>query len=177
MGECIAPTIDADQPVALVPAQASPATIRGWRSSNELRVARRVRNKNVPLGRPGRLDGRRFLTWGVDGTRVILRRIGDFRKTSDSDRAATGAGGRRTARVLHRDLKPANVMLDATATCASPTRHRDGRRGCRRRACGDAAAMAPEQLTGRPASIRRHLCWPGLRGLHGEAHPRERSAT
>ena len=137
---------------------------------NELRVARQVSHKNVcRLYDLGDADGRRFLTMEyVDGEDLasLLRRIGRFpqdRAIEIARQLCAGVAAAHERGVIHRDLKPANVMIDGEghvritdfgiASAAPDTDTAPA---------GTPQYMAPEQLTGRPASIKSDLYALGL---------------
>jgi serine/threonine-protein kinase len=176
MGEVYrADDLTLDQPVALkfLAAGVAADEARLAQFHNELRVARQVSHKNVcRLYDLGDADGRRFLTMEyVDGEDLgaLLRRIGRFPQDKAIDIArqlCAGVAAAHERGVLHRDLKPANVMLDGDGNVritdfgiATAGASADG---------GDSAYagtpqyMAPEQLAGRPASIKSDIYALGL---------------
>jgi serine/threonine-protein kinase len=180
MGEVYrADDLTLDQPVALKFLSSGVAAddARLAQFHNELRTARQVSHKNVcRLYDLGDFDGRRFLTMEyVDGEDLgsLLRRIGRFPPDKAIDIArqlCAGVSAAHERGVLHRDLKPANVMLDgegnvritdfgiATAGAGSdPQSGSDAGRFA-----GTPQYMAPEQLAGRPASIKSDLYALGL---------------
>lgn len=137
---------------------------------NELRIARQVSHRNVcRLYDIGEADGRRFLTMEyVDGEDLasLLRRIGRIpqdKAIAIARQICAGLAAAHDRGVLHRDLKPANVMLDgdgniritdfglAVASTDSTTTP-----------AGTPQYMAPEQLTGAPASIKSDVYALGL---------------
>ena len=137
---------------------------------NELRIARQVSHKNVcRLYDLGDADGRRFLTMEyVDGEDLgsLLRRIGRFpqdRAIEIARQLCAGVAAAHDRGVIHRDLKPANVMIDGEghvritdfgiATAASDTEAGPA---------GTPQYMAPEQLTGKPASVKTDIYALGL---------------
>ena len=173
MGEIYrADDLTLDQPVALkfLPDGTSRDTTRLAQFHNELRVARQVSHKHVcRLYDLGEADGRRFLTMEyIDGDDLgtLLRRIGRF----PQDRAVTiarqlcaGVAAAHDRGVIHRDLKPANVMIDrdgnvriADFGIATGVALRDVP------LAGTPQYMAPEQLTGTPASIATDIYSLGL---------------
>ena len=137
---------------------------------NELRVARQVSHKNVcRLYDLGESEGRRFLTMQyVDGEDLasLLRRIGASPTTRRSRSRASCAPGLAAAHergVVHRDLKPANVMIDGEGNAlvtdfglAVPTG--DSTHGL----AGTPRYMAPEQLRGKPATVKSDIYALGL---------------
>jgi protein kinase-like protein len=172
MGEVYrADDLTLDQPVALkfLPEGAVDET-RLAQFHNELRTARQVSHKNVcRLYDLGDAEGRRFLTMEyVDGEDLasLLRRIGRIPHDKAVELARQLCAGIAAAHergVLHRDLKPANVMIDgdgnvritdfgiATAGGQSETGF-----------AGTPQYMAPEQIAGRPASIKSDIYALGL---------------
>src|SRR4029077_20435775 len=156
-----------DQPVALkfLPEGTAVDPARLARFHTELRVARQVSHKNVcRLYDLGEADGRRFLTMEyVDGEDLatLLRRIGRIPEDKAIQMARQLCAAVTAAHergVLHRDLKPANVMVDGdgnvritdfgTATAAADTNAA---------VAGTPQYMAPEQIAGRPASIKTDI--------------------
>jgi serine/threonine protein kinase len=129
-----------------------------------------VSHKNVcRLYDLGEADGRRFLTMEyVDGEDLasLLRRIGRVpqdKAIEISRQLCAGLAAAHERGVIHRDLKPANVMIDGDGN----VRITDFGLAV---AAGDAAAiragtpqyMAPEQLSGQPATIKTDLYALGL---------------
>src|SRR3954465_7840053 len=173
MGEVYrAEDLTLDQPVALKFLSAGVAgdDSRLAQFHNQLRTARQVSHKNVVrLYDLGDADGRRFLTMEyVDGEDLasLLRRIGRIPQDKAVDLArqlCAGVAAAHERGVLHRDLKPANVMIDGNgdiritdfgiATAAGDTAAATA---------GTPQYMAPEQLAGRPASIRTDIYALGL---------------
>jgi len=136
----------------------------------ELRIARQVSHKNVcRLYDLGEHEDRRFLTMEyVDGEDLatLLRRIGRLPQDKAVDIARQLCAGIAAAHergVLHRDLKPANVMIDGDGN----VRITDFGLAV---AAGDVTAsragtpqyMAPEQLTGGPATVKSDIYALGL---------------
>jgi protein kinase-like protein len=167
-----------DQPVALkfLPGENIESGASGNREAqlaqfhNELRVARQVSHRNVcRLYDLGETAGRRFLTMEyVDGEDLasLLRRIGripEDKAIQISRQLCAGLAAAHDRGVLHRDLKPANVMIDGNGD----VRITDfglavmGDDGAAIRA-GTPQYMAPEQLTGEPATIKTDLYALGL---------------
>jgi serine/threonine protein kinase len=174
MGEVYrADDLTLDQPVALkfLAEGIAASDTRLARFHNELRVARQVSHKNVcRLYDLGEADGRRFLTMEyVDGEDLaaLLRRIGRIPEDKAIQMArqlcaAVAAAHERG--VLHRDLKPANVMIDGDGNVritdfGIATAAGDANTDV----AGTPQYMAPEQLAGRPASIRTDIYALGLR--------------
>ena len=173
MGEVYrADDLTLDQPVALkfLPAGVAGDDSRLAQFHNELRTARQVSHKNVVrLYDLGDADGRRFLTMEyVDGEDLasLLRRIGRIPEDKAIELArqlCAGVAAAHERGVLHRDLKPANVMIDGDgnvritdfgiATAGGDTEAAGA---------GTPQYMAPEQLLGKPASIRTDIYALGL---------------
>jgi hypothetical protein len=174
MGEVYrADDLTLDQPVALkfLPAGVAADPARLAQFHNELRIARQVSHKNVcRLYDLGEADGRRFITMEyVDGEDLaaLLRRIGRLPQDKAVEIARQLCAGLAAAHergVLHRDLKPANVMLDGDGN----VRIADFGLAIADSASADAGHagtpqyMAPEQLAGRPASVKSDLYALGL---------------
>jgi hypothetical protein len=137
---------------------------------NELRTARQVSHKNVcRLYDIGEANGRRFLTMEyVDGEDLaaLLRRIGRFPQDRAIDIARQLCAGIAAAHergIVHRDLKPANVMIDGDGNVritdfgiATAAADAGGI------VAGTPQYMAPEQLAGKPATIKSDLYALGL---------------
>jgi serine/threonine-protein kinase len=138
----------------------------------EVRLARQVSHPNVcRIYDIGEIEGRHFLSMEyVDGEDLasLLKRIGRLPVDKTVEIARQLCAGLHAAHekgVLHRDLKPANVMLDgrgrvritdfglavATEEAASLGE-----------ISGTPAYMAPEQLAGKPSSVRSDLYALGL---------------
>jgi predicted Ser/Thr protein kinase len=173
MGEVYrADDLTLDQPVALkfLPGGAAHDDSRLAQFHNELRVARQVSHKNVcRLYDLGEADGRRFLTMEyVDGEDLasLLRRIGRIPQDKALELArqlCAGVAAAHERGVLHRDLKPANVMIDGDGDIritdfGIATAGSDNHTA----AVGTPQYMAPEQLGGKPASIRTDIYALGL---------------
>src|SRR5438093_11809333 len=136
---------------------------------NELRVARQVSHKNVcRLYDLGHADCRRFLTMEyVDGEDLasLLRRIGRIPQDKAIDLArqlCAGVAAAHDRGVLHRDLKPANVMIDGDGNVRITDFGLAGAADDTAVRAGTPQYMAPEQLTGQPASIRSDIYALGL---------------
>jgi serine/threonine-protein kinase len=173
MGEVYrADDLTLDQPVALkfLPEGVAADTARLTQFHNELRIARQVSHKNVcRLYDLGEADGRRFLTMEyVDGEDLasLLRRIGRFpedRAVAIARQLCAGVAAAHERGVIHRDLKPANVMIDGEGNVritdfgiATAAGSADAE------IAGTPQYMAPELLTGRPASTRSDIYALGL---------------
>ena len=136
----------------------------------ELRIARQVSHKNVcRLYDLGEANGRRFLTMEyVDGEDLgaLLRRIGRFpqdRAIAIARQLCAGVAAAHERGVIHRDLKPANVMIDGDGNVritdfGIATATADSSAGL----AGTPQYMAPEQLTGSPASVKSDIYALGL---------------
>ena len=144
---------------------------------NELRVARQVSHKNVcRLYDLGEADGRRFLTMEyVDGEDLasLLRRIGRIPQDKAVQLArqlCAGVAAAHERGVLHRDLKPANVMIDGNGDvritdfgiAGSDPRSGSDPGLAELNFAGTPQYMAPEQLAGKPASVRTDIYALGL---------------
>jgi hypothetical protein len=138
----------------------------------EVRLARQVSHPNVcRIYDIGEIEGRHFLSMEyVDGEDLasLLKRIGHLPVDKTVDIARQLCAGLHAAHekgVLHRDLKPANIMLDGRGrvritdfglAVAAEEAANVGE------ISGTPAYMAPEQLAGRPASVRSDLYALGL---------------
>jgi hypothetical protein len=138
----------------------------------EVRLARQVSHPNVcRIYDIGEVEGRHFLSMEyVDGEDLasLLKRIGHLHVDKTVDIARQLCAGLHAAHekgVLHRDLKPANVMLDGRGrvritdfglAIAAEEAANVGELS------GTPAYMAPEQLAGKPASVRSDLYALGL---------------
>jgi len=172
MGEVYrADDLTLDHPVALkfLPASVTAGDARLAQFHNELRIARQVSHKNVcRLYDLGEADGRRFLTMEyVDGEDLasLLRRIGRIPQDKAIDIArqlCAGVAAAHERGVLHRDLKPANVMIDGNGNVRITDFGIATAAGQQRDVAGTPQYMAPEQLEGRPASVRSDLYALGL---------------
>jgi hypothetical protein len=180
MGEVYrADDLTLDQPVALkfLPEGVAADDSRLAQFHNELRVARQVSHKNVVrLYDLGDADGRRFLTMEyVDGEDLasLLRRIGRIPQDKAVELArqlCAGVAAAHERGVLHRDLKPANVMIDGDGNVritdfgiagADPSSGSDP--GVTTIGfAGTPQYMAPEQLAGKPASVKTDIYALGL---------------
>ena len=138
----------------------------------EVRLARQVSHPNVcRIYDIGEIEGRHFLSMEyVDGEDLasLLKRIGHLPVEKAVEIARQLCAGLHAAHekgVLHRDLKPANVMLDGRGrvritdfglAVAAEEAANVGE------VSGTPAYMAPEQLAGKPASVRSDLYALGL---------------
>jgi hypothetical protein len=138
----------------------------------EVRLARQVSHPNVcRIYDIGEIEGRHFLSMEyVDGEDLasLLKRIGRLPVDKTVDIARQLCAGLHAAHergVLHRDLKPANVMLDGRGrvritdfglAVAVEEAANVGE------VSGTPAYMAPEQLAGKPASVKSDLYSLGL---------------
>ena len=138
----------------------------------EVRLARQVSHPNVcRIYDIGEIEGRHFLSMEyVDGEDLasLLKRIGHLPVDKAVDIARQLCAGLHAAHekgVLHRDLKPANVMLDGrgrvriTDFGLAVAAEEPASLG---EISGTPAYMAPEQLAGKPASVRSDLYSLGL---------------
>lgn len=138
----------------------------------EVRLARQVSHPNVcRIYDIGEIEGRHFLSMEyVDGEDLasLLKRIGHLPAEKAIEIARQLCAGLHAAHekgVLHRDLKPANIMLDGRGrvritdfglAVAADEAASLGE------ISGTPAYMAPEQLAGKPASVRSDLYALGL---------------
>jgi predicted Ser/Thr protein kinase len=162
------------QPVALkfLPERLQDDPDRQERLFAEVRLARQVSHPAVcRVYDVGEADGQPFLSMEyVDGEDLasLLRRIGRLPSDKALEIARQLCAGLAAAHdrgVLHRDLKPENVMLDGRgkvritdfglAGLAETLRGEDVR-------SGTPAYMAPEQLSGREATVRSDVYALGL---------------
>jgi serine/threonine-protein kinase len=162
------------QPVALkfLPPGLEKDEERLQRLLNEVRIARQVSHPNVcRVYDVGEVDGQHFLSMEyVDGEDLasLLRRIGRLPKDKAVQVARQICAGLAAAHeqgILHRDLKPANVMIDGRgrvrltdfglAALADALPQGELR-------AGTPFYMAPEQITGREATLRSDIFSLGL---------------
>ncbi len=162
------------QPVALkfLPKALADDPVRRERLFAEVRIARQVSHPNIcRVYDIGELEGRHFLTMEyIDGEDLasLLKRIGSLHGTKALDVARQLCAGLVAAHdkgVLHRDLKPANVMLDGRGH----VRITDfglavaaGEEVSAEDVSGTPPYMAPEQFTGKGASVRSDIYALGL---------------
>src|SRR5688572_18656917 len=142
------------------------------RFHREVRVARQVSHKNVcRVYDIGEIDGRHYLSMEfIKGEELssLLRRIGRLptdKALQIARQVCAGLGAAHDSGILHRDLKPANIMIDADgnaritdfgiAGLAEEIREDE-------MAAGTPAYMAPEQLDGKPPTVRSDIYSLGL---------------
>ncbi|MEO8585011.1 MAG: serine/threonine-protein kinase, partial [Acidobacteriota bacterium] len=138
----------------------------------EVRLARQVSHPNVcRIYDIGEIEGRHFLSMEyVDGEDLasLLKRIGRLPVDKTVEIARQLCAGLHAAHekgVLHRDLKPANIMLDGrgrvriTDFGLAVAAEEAASLG---EISGTPAYMAPEQLAGKPSSVRSDLYALGL---------------
>lgn len=140
------------------------------RLHDEVRLGRQIAHPNVcHLYDIVEWDGAHFVTMEyVDGEDLgrLLRRIGRLAPDKAVDFArgiAAGLAAAHAKGIFHRDLKPANIMIDSRGDArimdfglAFAAGEDDGT------ISGTPAYMAPEQLEGRPATVRSDLYALGL---------------
>jgi len=162
------------QPVALkfLPRDLSGDASRLARLMDEVRAARGVAHPNVcRVYDAGEADGRQFLTMEyIDGEDLAtsVRRIGRFPEDKGLEIArqlCAGLAAVHDRGLLHRDLKPANVMLDGRGkvrlTDFGLASEAAGPGGAGEPA-GTPAYMAPELLSGKPATVQSDIYALGL---------------
>jgi serine/threonine-protein kinase len=162
------------QPVALkfLPRDLSGDASRLARLMDEVRAARQVAHPNVcRVYDAGEADGRQFLTMEyIDGEDLAtsIRRIGRFPADKGLEIArqlCAGLAAVHDRGLLHRDLKPANVMLDGrgrvrlTDFGLASEAAAGGGAG---ETAGTPAYMAPELLSGKPATVQSDIYALGL---------------
>jgi serine/threonine-protein kinase len=173
MGEVYrADDVKLGQTVALkfLPARLESDAILLGRLHDEVRLGRQIAHPNVcHLYDIVEADGAHFVAMEyVDGEDLsrLLRRIGRLAPDKAVDFArgiAAGLAAAHAKGILHRDLKPANIMIDSRGDArimdfglALAAGEDDGT------ISGTPAYMAPEQLEGRPATVRSDLYALGL---------------
>ncbi|MEO6326956.1 MAG: serine/threonine-protein kinase [Thermoanaerobaculia bacterium] len=138
----------------------------------EVRLGRQVSHPNVcRLFDIGEWQGQHFVSMeyiGGEDLASLLLRIGRVPADKANEMArglCDGLSAAHACGVLHRDLKPANVMLDGkgevriTDFGLAAVEHEAGRDGV---IAGTPAYMAPEQLDGKPATIRTDIYALGI---------------
>jgi serine/threonine protein kinase len=162
------------QPVALkfLPKAIADDSVRRERLFAEVRIARQISHPNIcRVYDISELEGRHFLTMEyIDGENLasLLKRIGSLHGAKALDIARQLCAGLAAAHdkgVLHRDLKPANVMIDGRghvritdfglAVAEEDERPEED-------VSGTPPYMAPEQFTGKGASVRSDIYALGL---------------
>ena len=162
------------QPIALKFLPAAVAGDPGWRERlyGEVRMARQVSHPNVcRVYDVGEVEGRHFLSMEyIDGEDLasLTKRIGHLPSTKVLEIAQQLCAGLAAAHlkgVLHRDLKPRNVMIDGrgyariTDFGLAVAVHRVPDSAT---SPGTPLYMAPEQFSGRGATIQSDLYSLGL---------------
>jgi predicted Ser/Thr protein kinase len=162
------------QPVALkfLPPAFAKDSVRRERFFAEVRITRQLSHPNIcRVYDIGEVDGRHFLSMEyIDGEDLasLMKRIGHLSNEKALDIARQLVAGLTVAHergVLHRDLKPANIMLDGhgrvritdfgLAIAVGDESHAE-------EIAGTPAYMAPEQLTGKGATVRSDIYSLGL---------------
>jgi serine/threonine-protein kinase len=173
MGEVYrADDIKLGQPVALkfLPKDLERDEARLARLLAEVRIARQISHPNVcRVYDVGEADGHHFLSMEfVDGEDLasLLRRIGrlpEDKAVQIARQICAGLAAAHEKGILHRDLKPANIMIDGRGRARitdfglAGSIADGGEAGA-----GTPAYMAPEQLAGKPTSVRSDLYALGL---------------
>jgi serine/threonine-protein kinase len=175
MGEVYrADDLTLDQAVALkfLPEKVAQDPERRERFYNEVRVARQISHPNAcRIYDIGQAEGQHFISMEyIDGEDLasLLRRIGRLpadKALEISRQMCAGVAAAHEKGVLHRDLKPANIMIDgqgrvriADFGLAGGVEEPGGAGGVE----GTPAYMAPEQFTGKGASISSDIYALGL---------------
>ena len=161
------------QPVALkfLPRGLSDDPVRLERFYAEVRIARQVSHPNVcRVYDVGEIDGQTYLSMEyVDGEDLasLLKRIGRLphdKAVEIARQICAGLAAAHDKGVLHRDMKPANVMIDGRGRAritdfglaVAAHENTEGELS------GTPAYMAPEQLSGRGASVQTDVYSLGL---------------
>ncbi|HJP94057.1 MAG TPA: serine/threonine-protein kinase [Pyrinomonadaceae bacterium] len=142
------------------------------RFHREVRVARQVSHRNVcRVYDIGEIDGRHFLSMEfIKGEELssLLRRIGRLpadKALQIARQICAGLAAAHESGILHRDLKPSNVMIDGEGNARITDFglaglveefHDD------EMSAGTPAYMAPEQLEGKPPTVRSDIYSLGL---------------
>ena len=142
------------------------------RFHREVRVARQVSHKNVcRVYDIGEVDGRHFLSMEfIRGEELssLTRRIGRLPQDKAVQLArqiCAGLAAAHEAGVMHRDLKPANIMIDELGNARITDFGLAGLEEELRSEeaiAGTPAYMAPEQLEGKPFTVRSDIYSLGL---------------
>ena len=142
------------------------------RFMSEVKVARQISHSNVcRVYDVSEVDGHHFISMEyVDGEDLasLLRRIGRLPKDKAIQIARQICAGLAAAHeqgILHRDLKPANIMIDGRGRARITDFGLAGlieEIGGEVQSAGTPAYMAPEQLSGKPASVRSDIYSLGL---------------
>jgi hypothetical protein len=162
------------QPVALkfLPKTLAADAVRRERLFAEVRIARQVSHPNIcRVYDISEIEDRHFLTMEyIDGEDLasLLKRIGSLHGAKALDVARQLCAGLAAAHdrgILHRDLKPANVMIDGRGR----VRITDfglavvaGEDVAEVNVSGTPPYMAPEQFSGKGASVRSDIYALGL---------------
>jgi serine/threonine-protein kinase len=162
------------QPVALkfLPREFGEDPARRDRFYAEVRLARQVSHANVcRVYDVGEVEGQHFLSMEyVDGEDLasLVNRIGRLPHEKALELAreiCAGLAAAHKSGVVHRDLKPANVMIDGRGRARitdfglAVAAEQEGGEG---EIAGTPSYMAPEQLSGRAATIRSDIYSMGL---------------
>ncbi len=159
------------QPVALkfLPESVAQDAARLAQFHQEVRSARQVSHPNVcRVYDIGEVDGLTFLSMEYvagEDLASLSKRIGRLSpdKALDLSRQlCAGLAAAHDRTVLHRDLKPANLMLDENGQLRITDFGLAGLAGEVGPRAGTPAYMAPEQLTGQPATIQSDIYALGL---------------
>ena len=159
------------QPVALkfLPESVASDTARLAQFHQEVRSARQVSHPNVcRVYDIGEVDGLTFLSMeyvaGEDLASLAKRigRLSPHKALDLSRQLCAGLAAAHDRRVLHRDLKPANLMLDDNGQLRITDFGLAGVAGDVGPRAGTPAYMAPEQLTGQPATVQTDIYALGL---------------